>query len=212
MDTPFFIRFPERLEAERIYVRPYCPSDAPSYFAIAVRNHQHLAAFESGNAAFSLQTETEAENLLREFQDQWTNRKAFYLGVFHKSDKTFVGQVYVGVTNAMLPEFTIGFFADVSHQHQGYITEAVRRVLQCLFQDLRAHRVTLWCDERNEPSWRLAERCGFRREGHLRENKRGPDGAFSGSFCYALLCHDPAIRSDAPRPSASACEHEGTEY
>ena len=56
-----------------------------------------------------------------------------------------------------------------------------------LFHEMKAHRVRSECSETNTRSWKLLERCGFRREGHLRENKKSPDGTFHGDFLYGLL-------------------------
>jgi RimJ/RimL family protein N-acetyltransferase len=47
--------------------------------------------------------------------------------------------------------------------------------------------VRLECDESNERSWRVAERCGMVREGHWRENKLNEDGSFSGTLHYGIL-------------------------
>jgi RimJ/RimL family protein N-acetyltransferase len=52
---------------------------------------------------------------------------------------------------------------------------------------LKAHRVRIECDETNVRSYRVAERCGFSREGHFRENKKHPDGTMSGTLFYGLL-------------------------
>ncbi len=51
-------------------------------------------------------------------------------------------------------------------------------------------RLCLHCDETNMRSIRVAERCSMLREGHLRENRRNPDGTFSGSYIYGLLEHE----------------------
>jgi aminoglycoside 6'-N-acetyltransferase len=171
------------------------------YRDVALRNHEHLARFESGNAAFSIQTEGDAADVLREFRDAWSRRQAFFLGVFRKCDDAFVAQVYVGVASESLPGFMVGFFADCRHEGQGYVSEAVRTVLHSLFKTLGAHRVGLWCSDVNERSRRVAERCGFQREGHIREDKRFPDGTVAGSLCYGMLRLDFEAAEEA-RPSA----------
>jgi len=93
----------------------------------------------------------------------------------------------VGPTSWELPEFAIGFVADVNYEGRGYISEAVNGVLDMLFNNLGAHRVKSDCSENNVRSWRLLERCGFRREGHLRQNRKYPDGSFRGDYLYGLL-------------------------
>jgi aminoglycoside 6'-N-acetyltransferase len=56
--------------------------------------------------------------------------------------------------------------------------------------------VRLRCNELNLRSQRVAERCGFAREGHVREVHREivhPDGRFSGDYLYGLL-HSEFVR------------------
>ena len=114
-------------------------------------------------------------------------RTCFFIGIFEKGSDEWVGQVYVGPTNWDLPEFAIGFVADVNYEGRGYISEAVNGVLEMLFNDLGAHRVKSDCSENNLRSWRLLERCGFQREGHLRQNRKYPDGSIRGDYLYGLL-------------------------
>jgi aminoglycoside 6'-N-acetyltransferase len=95
--------------------------------------------------------------------------------------------VYIGSVSWDLPEFEVGYFVDKDHEGQGYVTEAVKAALRFIFEHLQAHRVRLECDDTNARSYRVAERCGFTREGHLREVKKHADGTFSGTLCYGLL-------------------------
>ena len=99
----------------------------------------------------------------------------------------FVGQIYIGPVNWDLPEFALGYFVDKDLEGQGFITEAVNATLGFIFEHLNAHRVRIECDDTNERSCRVAERCGFVREGHFRENKRGPDGTMRGTQYFGLL-------------------------
>ena len=56
-----------------------------------------------------------------------------------------------------------------------------------IFEHLKARRVRMECDDTNERSWRVAERCGLVREGHIRENKKNAAGKVSGTLYFGLL-------------------------
>ncbi len=183
----FLLDIPERIETQRLTLRPYKAGDGPMYFAAGQRNREHLAEFESENVLRHLESEVHAEAVVRELAAAWVARECFFIGLFKKGTGAWVGQIYVGPTHWDLPEFTIGYIADVAHEGQGLISEAVLGVLPVLFHDLGAHRVTSDCNEHNTRSWRLLERCGFTREGHLRENRRNADGSFHGDYVYAIL-------------------------
>ena len=170
------------------------------YYAASMRNRDHLAQFESGNVLLSLEDEQHAETVVRQLAAEWAARNCFFIGIFEKGTDDWVGQVYVGPTNWDLPEFTIGYAADVNHEGKGYISEAVKRVLDMLFRDVGARRVKSDCQEDNTRSVRLLERCGFRREGHLIDNRRNADGSFHGDFLYALLRREYIERRSRPTP------------
>lgn len=177
--------FADRLETARLYLRPYRSDDAAWYCAMAKRNHSHLARYESGNAAFGIADVAGARAVLQSLVGLRQQRKACFLGVFLKATDAFVAQIYIGVADPALPRFTLGFFADHGHEGHGYVTEAVRTVIDHLFGAMGAHKVELWCDDTNDRCRRVAERCGFVQEAHLRDDKRNPDGSISGSCIYA---------------------------
>jgi RimJ/RimL family protein N-acetyltransferase len=178
---------PAGFETERLHVRGYQAGDGRWYYPMGLRNRDHLARYEADNPARTLATEDDAEALMRSFAADWQARGSFFLGAFEKVTRSFVGQIYIGPMDWALPEFAVGYFADEAHTGQGYITEAVRGALGFIFQHLQAQRVRLECDDTNVRSFQVAERAGFIREGHLRQNKRHPDGTLSGTLLYGLL-------------------------
>ena len=178
---------PAQIETNRLILRCYRPEDAPAYYRMSLKNKPHLQQFESGNAVMTINSEPDAEAVIRDFIDCWRSRKAFFMGAFLKESQEFAAQVYIGVVNWSLPEFEVGYFADVDHEGIGYVTEAVKGALAFIFDHLGAHRVRLACDETNRRSIKVAERCGFILEGHLRETKQHPDGTFTGDLHYGIL-------------------------
>jgi aminoglycoside 6'-N-acetyltransferase len=178
---------PERIEAERIYLRGYRAGDGAWYYAMGQRNRSHLARYEAENVVMSIESEEQAEAVVQELAAEWRARNCFFMGAFDRETDEFVAQVYVGPVNRDVPEFEIGFFVDRDHEGQGYVTEAARAALGFIFGHLGAHRVRAECDDTNGRSWRVAERCGMVLEGHIRENKRNADGTLSGTLHFGLL-------------------------
>ena len=181
---------PSSFETARLLVRRYQPDDASWYAPMSVQNREHLERYESGNAAMAIETETDAAAVIQDFIASWNARSAFFLGAFRKATGVFVAQIYIGVANWDLPELELGYFADATHTGQGFVTEAAQGALRFCFRELGAHRVRLECDDTNVPSYRVAERCGMIREGHLRENHRHADGSLTGTFLYGILRHE----------------------
>lgn len=85
-----------------------------------------------------------------------------------KEKNIVIGQVYLANTSSYLWE--LGYVFNSKYQHKGYASEAVARLLQYVFDEQGAHRVSAHCNVENNPSWMLLERLGFRREGHFLQN------------------------------------------
>jgi ribosomal-protein-serine acetyltransferase len=181
------LEIPTRIEAGRIYLRSYEAGDGPWVYAMSQKNRTHLARYEAENVVMSIESEQDAEVVVRELAVEWKARNCFFMGAFDRETDEFVAQVYVGPVNWDVPEFEIGFFVDKDREGRGYVTEAVQAAMGFIFEHLKAHRVCVECDDTNERSWRVAERCGMVMEGHIRENKKNADGKLSGTLYFGLL-------------------------
>ncbi|MFK4789375.1 GNAT family N-acetyltransferase [Microbacterium sp. ZW T5_56] len=88
-------------------------------------------------------------------------------------------------------EVELGWVLNPAHTRRGYATEAIRAVRNAAFDQLGAHRVIAACFAANEPSWRLMERVGMRREEYSRASSLHRSGAWMDSMTYAILDTDP---------------------
>jgi len=86
-----------------------------------------------------------------------------------------------------VPSFETGYWVRSSRARRGYVTEAVRAISDAAFATLGAARVEIRCHDRNERSWRVAERAGFTLEGVLRSERRHLDGSLRDTRVYARV-------------------------
>jgi len=175
------------IETGRLLLRSYREGDGGWYFEMSQRNYDHLKRYESHNPAMAVKTKEDAEEMISDLADSWKECTHFFLPVFLKDTKEFVAQLYIGPVSWDLPEFVIGYFVDVEHEGKGYVTEAVNAAVKMLFEELNAKRIRIETDDTNVRSIGVAERCGFVKEGHIRENKKNHDGTYSGTLYYGLL-------------------------
>ena len=101
-----------------------------------------------------------------------------------------IGNVYLSKLD--YGTWGLGFVFNANYQGFGYATEAAQTVVDNAFKNGDAHRVAAMCNPQNEPSWRLLERLGMRREGHLLKNiyfKSDHDGSpiWQDTYEYAIL-------------------------
>lgn len=92
-------------------------------------------------------------------------------------------------------EAELGWVFAPDHGGNGLATEAVEEVLRICFEDLGLRRVVADCFDDNEPSWRLMERVGMRREGHAVRDSLHRERGWCDRFTYALLADDWRARS-----------------
>jgi diamine N-acetyltransferase len=83
---------------------------------------------------------------------------------------------------------------------KGYGTESINLLLQYLFDELNMNRVSLYADSRNTRAIRCYEKCGFKREGLLRQ-ARFKNGCYSNDVTMAILQEDWKRLHPSPRDS-----------
>lgn len=84
-----------------------------------------------------------------------------------KSTGKLIGNVYLGKREFEALE--IGYVFNRKFWGLGYASESFLALIRWAF-DCGIHRIYAECDPENENSWKLLERMGFSREGHLKEN------------------------------------------
>ena len=78
--------FPTPFESERLSLRSYCPGDGKWYYAMSLKNREHLSQYEAENVAANIASEEAAEVLVQELADAWKAHNCFFIGTFEKKD------------------------------------------------------------------------------------------------------------------------------
>jgi ribosomal-protein-alanine N-acetyltransferase len=116
--------------------------------------------------------------------------EAYSLFILDAASETLLGGLTLGlVRRGVAQACTLGYWMGQRHAGKGHMTEAVRGALDFAFSDLALHRVEAACLPHNEPSRRLLERVGFRREGEARGYLR-INGVWADHLLYGMLASD----------------------
>ena len=168
----------------RLVLRRARPDDADSLFA-----YRSLPAVDR----WLTQRFTDAEEWREHHADP--GRLSTTLVVEHAGE--VVGDLYLAVRDGWgqrdvvdrprPDEAEIGWALSPSHQGRGYATEAVQGLLRVCFEDLGLRRVVANAFLANEPSWRLMERVGMRRELHAVRESLHRSGRWLDAVGYAIL-------------------------
>ena len=109
-----------------------------------------------------------------------------------KDTGNVIGNIYFAPRDFDARE--VGFIVNKDFQRRGCASEALRALLKWGF-DNGLHRAFSECDPRNECSWGLLQRLGFRREALLRQNiwfRKDSDGnpIWQDTLVYGMLRED----------------------
>jgi Acetyltransferases, including N-acetylases of ribosomal proteins len=104
-----------------------------------------------------------------------------------------IGNIYLAKQG--FDAWELGYVFNKNFQRMGYATEAVKVVVDDVFQNKNARRIVAMCNPLNVSSWKLLERLGFRKEGHLIKNiyfKKDENGEpiWSDTYEYGILVEE----------------------
>jgi RimJ/RimL family protein N-acetyltransferase len=186
MKHKLLLEIPELLETDRLTIRKYKKGDGKENYDLFERNNNRELLKEHVDEATDVTTLEEAEIKMREHAAEWEARTRFVMGIWLKEEDQYIGEIWIEPKKWEVPSFELGYFLDSVHQGKGIAFEAAKGSLKFLFEDLQAHKVIILTRDTNEKSWKLAERLGFAREGHLRECGAKDDRRW-GLYHYGML-------------------------
>ncbi|MBK6949691.1 MAG: GNAT family N-acetyltransferase [Haliscomenobacter sp.] len=96
--------------------------------------------------------------------------------MWDKDSADLIGYVAFHPIDWSLPKAAITGFIDKNRQGKGYMPEVLQSLFPFAFQQAGLEKLTLLVSTENTAAQRLARKCGFQREGDLREEIRRKSG------------------------------------
>lgn len=170
------------LESERTVIRHFKNSDLESF--LHYRSDPSVAKYQLWGP-FSRKDAIEfIKKFSTEPQGQTNEWAGFAIEL--KGTETLLGDCALKILEGDHPQAEIGFNIDPQYQGQGLGTEAIRCLLDYLFDELGFHRVIAITDTANISAVQLLERLNMRREGHFLQNIWFK-GQWGDEFHYGVL-------------------------
>lgn len=192
------------LETSRLVMRPLRPTDIPALYRALRRNADHLRPVspaplpEDRRVTLALATRE-----VERWRTLWRRRDTYALYMYPQGESSgastrIIGRVSINrVTRGAFQNAYLGYFIDKDEQGKGLMTEAVRCATAFAFGPMGLHRLQAAIMPRNEPSLRVAARCGFRREG-LAERYLQIAGTWEDHVIFAMTREEwPALEAAA---------------
>lgn len=98
-----------------------------------------------------------------------------------------IGGCGIKVNQHRNDEGELGVFLDEACWGKGIATRAMRMMERIAFNDLKLRRLVIIHDVGNRASKRIAEKCGYKREGRLRKVRKNSKGEWIDSYQYSKI-------------------------
>ncbi|MBL8680930.1 MAG: GNAT family N-acetyltransferase [Myxococcales bacterium] len=180
---PILQDFPDSFESERLLIRAPRAGDGALVSEAVLESLVEMRPWMDW--VHFPQTPERCEESIRRSMARWILREDLRLNLFDKVTGRYIGGSGLHRPDWDARSFEIGYWIRTSEAKKGYMTEAVRAITAWAFDTLRANRVEIRMDARNERSWKVAERAGFPREAVLVKHRRALDGVIADTFVYA---------------------------
>lgn len=176
---------PETLETARLWLRAPRLSDAPLLHAAVLESLPELRPYmrwvTPDYTIAACKANTHAA------MTQFAAGDGLRYHFFDNRSEQFVGNASFHHIDALVPKLELGYWLRTSRSRGGLMREAVTALCEMAEQELGAARLEIRCDTRNTRSARVAEACGFRLEGVLRNACRDPQGQLRDTRLYARV-------------------------
>ncbi|MBO4351357.1 MAG: GNAT family N-acetyltransferase [Proteobacteria bacterium] len=179
MSLADYIHHKPVIESERLYIRPMTPADIPALQQwMPDKNIYTYWGKRPGK--------TDKDPKLM-FENDKRPSKSFHLGIAPKDNNQVIGDIWVYlIENDRMASIAIRI--SPACQRKGYGTEAVHAMTRFCFENTELQRLWTEVDVRNVASQKMLEKCGYIREGHIRQGKM--INSWCDYYIYGILKTD----------------------
>lgn len=192
---PELLELPERLVGQQCILRPYRAGDGPAVFHAVDRSRADLKLWVDWVDEYPL--EEDWERYVRRMAAKWSTRESLVFGIWSPNETELYGGAGIHGFDWKVPSGEVGYFLHKDARGKAVATEALRLIAALAFNEIGMNRLWATCDVANHGSWHLLERAGFAREGHLRGERRNPQGGIRDTFVYGMLAREWVSRATA---------------
>ncbi len=126
---------------------------------------------------------------------EWLNlqkqepRNSYIFCLDKNDDNKFIGLIAINLGKSNYKTAEVWFKIHRDHWRKGYTTEALKKILDFGFNNLKLHRIEAGCAVENIASSKTLEKAGFIREG-IKRKKLPIRGEWKDIYFYGILDED----------------------
>ena len=172
----------QRLETERLILRRFVIEDAAAMY-------KNWAADDDVTKYLSWPSHTSqeiSENLITDWVKKYSDEKFYQWAIVLKTAVEPIGSITVVSMKEDISMVHIGYCIGKKWWHQGITSEALKVVIDFLFDEVGANRIESYHDPNNPNSGGVMKKCGMKYEGTLRSYKKTNQG-ITDACVYSIL-------------------------
>lgn len=162
------LKFKNQLIGDRLVLKRTKPTliMAEVMFKVIDGNRKHLEPWFPW-PKLTLKVEDSLKYLFDKEEETEKGKRVEY-GLFINNE--YIGNISIFDINEKRKSAEIGYWLSSSRTRNGYTTEAVKILEKEAFEKMGLNRIQIKCDEKNEASFGVAKKCGYKYEGRFRED------------------------------------------
>lgn len=173
----------QRIETDRLILRRYVIEDADAMYKNWASDSE-VTKFLTWQPHSSVDVSRGIiENWLKEYSDEKYYQWAI---VLKDNGNEPIGDISVGQMNEDISMVHIGYCLGRAWWRRGIMSEALKAVMDFMFDTVEVNRVESRHDPMNPNSGKVMQKCGMKYEGTLRSADRNNQGICDACY-YALL-------------------------
>lgn len=183
------IEIPDSLQTDRTVLKKYRVGDGRLFFELIENNRRRL--FHSFPIIISTVTnEVNAELFIRSRLNEWTEQQSFTFAVWNQEETNLIGHFSIKNIDWTIPRAELAYFLSYEFEGKGIMTEVLTKIISLCFLELGMNKLFVRVITSNDKSYKVAEKCGFIREGIIRKDYRASDGELVDLYYYGLTRED----------------------
>jgi RimJ/RimL family protein N-acetyltransferase len=193
------VHIPQALFSPKVILRRYQEGEGAQVYQLVAGNRSRLIDHFPKTVA-QLKDEKRGELFVRNKIAEWHAQKGYSFGMWDIQGHEYIGQISAKNIDWEIPRAELSYYISKEYEGKGIVKAALLLLIKFCFDNLHTQKLCIRTTPANIRSAKLAESCGFRKEGIIRNDFMKPDKTLSDVVYYGMIAEDFYAASFKEKP------------
>lgn len=171
------------LESEELLLKKIEHADIDDFFELC--SDEELFKYKPGKAKSNKET---VDNMIEHYERDFNKKKTIFLGIYLKNENSkLIGLGEIFDFDKKVDTVTFGYTINKQYWGKGFATKYTRMILEFLVNEVEVNRIQAFVLPENIKSQKVLEKCGFVKEGTIRQGQFWKDKGIVDLIMYSIL-------------------------